>query len=33
MAPNAVVCGNVTIGSGCRIMYGARVIAESGPSP
>ena len=30
IAANAVVCGNVTIGAGCRIMYGAQVIAESG---
>jgi carbonic anhydrase/acetyltransferase-like protein (isoleucine patch superfamily) len=30
VASNAVVCGNVTIGPGCRIMYGAQVIAESG---
>jgi hypothetical protein len=30
VAPNAVVCGNVTIGPGCRIMYGAQIIAESG---
>ena len=30
VAPNAVVCGNVTIGPECRIMYGAQVIAESG---
>lgn len=30
IAPNAVVCGNVTIGPGCRVMYGAQVIAESG---
>ncbi len=30
VAPNAVVCGNVTIGPGCRIMYGAQVIAEGG---
>jgi len=30
VAPNAVVCGNVSIGAGCRIMYGAQVIAESG---
>jgi carbonic anhydrase/acetyltransferase-like protein (isoleucine patch superfamily) len=30
VAPNAVVCGNVTIGPGCRIMHGAQVIAESG---
>ncbi|MGE0498597.1 MAG: gamma carbonic anhydrase family protein [Ramlibacter sp.] len=30
VAPNAMVCGNVTLGPGCRIMYGAQVIAESG---
>jgi carbonic anhydrase/acetyltransferase-like protein (isoleucine patch superfamily) len=30
VAPNAVVCGNVTIGRGCRIMFGAQVIAEGG---
>jgi len=30
VAQNAVVCGNVTIGPGCRIMYGAQVIAEGG---
>jgi len=30
VAPNAVVCGNVTVGPGCRIMHGAQVIAESG---
>jgi len=30
VAPNAIVCGDVTIGPGCRIMYGAQVIAESG---
>ncbi len=30
VAPNAVVCGNVKVGPGCRIMYGAQVIAESG---
>lgn len=30
VAPNAVVCGNVTIGPRCRIMYGAQVIAEGG---
>jgi len=30
IAPNAVLCGDVTIGSGCRIMYGAQVIAETG---
>jgi carbonic anhydrase/acetyltransferase-like protein (isoleucine patch superfamily) len=30
VAPNAVICGDVTIGPGSRIMYGAQVIAESG---
>lgn len=30
VAPNAVVCGDVTVGPGCRIMYGAQIIAESG---
>ena len=25
-----ILCGNVTVGPGCRIMYGAQVIAESG---
>lgn len=30
VAPNAVVCGNVTVGPGCRIMFGAQVIAEGG---
>lgn len=30
VAPNAVICGNVTVGPGCRIMFGAQVIAESG---
>jgi len=30
VAPNAAVCGDVTIGPGCRVMYGAQVIAESG---
>ena len=30
VAPNAVVCGNVAIGPGCRIMYGAQIVAESG---
>ena len=28
VAPNAVVCGDVTIGSGCRILFGAQIIAE-----
>lgn len=30
VAPNAVLCGNVAVGPGCRIMHGAQVIAESG---
>lgn len=30
IAPNAVLCGDVTVGPGCRIMYGAQVVAESG---
>jgi carbonic anhydrase/acetyltransferase-like protein (isoleucine patch superfamily) len=30
VAPNAVVCGDVTVGAGCRILFGAQVIAESG---
>jgi len=30
VAPNAVVCGNVTVGPRCRIMYGAQIIAEGG---
>lgn len=30
VAPNAALCGDVKIGPGCRILYGAQVIAESG---
>lgn len=30
VAPNAVICGDVTIGPGCRVMHGAQVIAEGG---
>lgn len=30
VAPNAVICGDVTVGPGCRIMFGAQVIAEGG---
>ena len=30
VAPNAVVCGDVAIGPGCRILFGAQVIAEGG---
>ena len=30
VAPNAVVSGDVKVGAGCRIMFGACVIAEGG---
>ncbi len=30
VAPNALVCGDVIVGPGCRIMFGAQVIAQSG---
>ena len=30
VAPNAVVCGDVTLGPGCRILYGAQIVAEGG---
>jgi carbonic anhydrase/acetyltransferase-like protein (isoleucine patch superfamily) len=30
IAPNAVVCGDVAVGPGCRIMHGAQLIAEGG---
>jgi carbonic anhydrase/acetyltransferase-like protein (isoleucine patch superfamily) len=30
VAPNAVLCGDVTVGPGCRIMFGAQLIAEGG---
>ena len=30
VAPNAVLCGNVSLGPGCRVLYGAQIIAESG---
>jgi carbonic anhydrase/acetyltransferase-like protein (isoleucine patch superfamily) len=30
VAPNAVICANVTIGPSCRVMFGAQVIAEGG---
>jgi len=30
IAPDATVCGDVTIGPGARIMHGARVIGEAG---
>ena len=28
VAPNAVVCGDVTIGPGSRVLFGAQIIAE-----
>src|SRR5204862_2813340 len=28
VAPNAMVCGNVTVGPGCRILHGAQLVAE-----
>ena len=31
VAPNAVVCGEVTVGKHVRIMFGAQIIAESSP--
>lgn len=30
IAPGAIVCGDVVIGPGCRILHGAQIIAESG---
>ena len=30
VAPNAVLCGDVSVGAGCRILFGAQVIAEGG---
>ena len=30
VAPNSVVCGDVNVGPGCRILFGAQIIAESG---
>ncbi len=30
IAPNAMVCGDVTIGPGARVMYGAQIVAEGG---
>ena len=30
VAPNAVLCGDVKVGPGCRIMFGACVVAEGG---
>lgn len=30
VAPNALVCGDVTVGGGSRIMFGTQIVAESG---
>ena len=30
VAPDATLCGDVEIGPGCRVMHGARIIAEAG---
>ena len=30
VAPNATVCGDVTVGAGCRVLFGACVVAEGG---
>ena len=30
VAPNAVLCGDVVVGPGCRVMHGAQIIAEGG---
>jgi carbonic anhydrase/acetyltransferase-like protein (isoleucine patch superfamily) len=30
VAPNAIVCGNVMLGPGSRVLFGAQIIAESG---
>src|SRR5438045_1802197 len=31
VAPTAVVCGDVEIAAGCRIMFGAVIVAEDAP--
>ena len=31
IAPNATVCGNVSIGPGTRVMFGACIVAEGAP--
>jgi carbonic anhydrase/acetyltransferase-like protein (isoleucine patch superfamily) len=30
IAPNALICGDVAIGPGCRILFGAQIVAEGG---
>ncbi|GJM28899.1 MAG: hypothetical protein DHS20C17_15340 [Cyclobacteriaceae bacterium] len=29
IAPNAAICGDVSIGDNVRVMFGARIIAEN----
>jgi carbonic anhydrase/acetyltransferase-like protein (isoleucine patch superfamily) len=31
IAPNAVLCGDVTVGPHCRVLFGAVITAEDGP--
>jgi carbonic anhydrase/acetyltransferase-like protein (isoleucine patch superfamily) len=31
VAPNAVICGDVTVGEDCRILFGAVLTADGGP--
>ena len=31
VAPTAVICGDVTIGENCQILFGAVLVAEGGP--
>lgn len=31
VAPNATLCGDVTVGPGCRVLFGAVLTAEGGP--
>jgi carbonic anhydrase/acetyltransferase-like protein (isoleucine patch superfamily) len=31
VAPTAVVCGDVTIGENCRVLFGAVIVSEGGP--
>src|SRR5438067_2269474 len=31
VAPNATICGNVSIGGGSRVMYGACIVSEGEP--
>ncbi len=30
VAPNALLCGDIEIGPGCRILFGAQIVAEGG---